>query len=147
MLMTRWHPFVDLQSDMNRVRGEMDRMFGRCTGRRFPLAASSYPLLNISEDDDHAYVEAELPGMEMDDLEILLHGNQLTIKGERPEPSSEDKKWHRQERGYGKFSRLVELPFDLDQAKVEAQFRNGVLSITLPKREESKPRRIQVKAN
>ena len=147
MLMTRWHPFVDLRSDMNRARDEMDRLFGRYTGRRFPLAASSYPLLNISEDDDRVYVEAELPGMEMNDLDILVQGNQLSIKGQRPKPSSEDKTWHRQERGYGKFSRLVELPFDLDQTKVEAQFRNGVLTITLPKREESKPRRIEVKVN
>lgn len=147
MLTTRWHPFVDFQSDVNRVRDEMDRMFGRCTGRRIPLAAPSYPLLNISEDDDRAYVEAELPGMELSDLEILVHGNQLSIKGERAEPSGEEMKWHRQERGYGKFTRLVELPFDLDQAKVEAEFRNGVLAITLPKREESKPRRIEVKAN
>ena len=147
MLTTRWHPFVDFQSDMNRARDEMDRLFGRYTGRRFPLAASSYPLLNISEDDDRVYVEAELPGMEMNDLDILVQGNQLSIKGQRPEPSSEDKTWHRQERGNGKFSRLVELPFDLDQTKVEAQFRNGVLTITLPKREESKPRRIEVKVN
>lgn len=147
MLTTRWHPFVDFQSDMNRARDEMDRLFGRYTGRRFPLAASSYPLLNISEDDDRVYVEAELPGMEMNDLDILVQGNQLSIKGQRPKPSSEDKTWHRQERGYGKFSRLVELPFDLDQTKVEAQFRNGVLTITLPKREESKPRRIEVKVN
>jgi HSP20 family protein len=132
---------------MNRVRDEMDRMFGRYTGRRFPLVASSYPLLNISEDDDRVYVEAELPGMEMSDLEILVHGNQLSIKGERLEPSGEDKQWHRRERGYGKFTRVVELPFDPEQSKVEAEFRNGVLSITLPKREEWKPRRIEVKVN
>ena len=147
MLTTRWHPFVDFQSDMNRVRDEMDRLFGRYTGRRFPLASPSYPLLNVSEDDDRVYVEAELPGMEMDDLEILVHGNQLSIKGQRPKPSGEEKTWHRQERGYGKFTRMVELPFELEQAKVEAQFKNGVLTITLPKREESKPRRIEVKAN
>jgi HSP20 family protein len=147
MFTTRWHPFVDFQSDINRVRDEMDRLFGRYTGRRFPLAPSSYPLLNISEDDDRVYVEAELPGMEMDDLEILVHGSQLSIKGQRPQPSSEDKTWHRQERGYGKFTRMIELPFELDQAEVEAELKNGVLTITLPKREESKPRRIEVKAN
>jgi HSP20 family protein len=125
----------------------MDRMFGRYTGTRLPFAAPSYPLLNISEDDDRVYVEAELPGMELEDLEILVHGSQLSIKGQRPEPSGEGQTWHRQERGYGKFARLVELPFDVDQAKVEAHLRNGILTITLPKREESKPRRIEVKVN
>jgi HSP20 family protein len=83
----------------------------------------------------------------MSDLEIFVHGNQLSIKGERPEPPSESKTWHRQERGYGKFVRLVDLPFELDQDKVEAEFKNGVLTITLPKREESKPRRIEVKTD
>ena len=110
--------------------------FYRLLGLTFPAGA-----------EGEGHVEAELPGMELSDLEILVHGNQLSIKGERPEPSGEEKKWHRQERGYGKFTRLIELPFDLDQAKVEAELRNGVLSITLPKREESKPRRIEVKAN
>lgn len=147
MLTTRWQPFVDFQADVNRVRDEMDRVFGRYTGRRFPLAPTSFPLLNEWEDDDCVYVEAELPGMELADLEIFVHGTQLAIKGERKASTGENMTWHRHERGYGKFSRTVDLSIDVDQSKVEAELKNGILTITLPKAEESKPRRIEVKTN
>jgi len=85
--------------------------------------------------------------MEMDDLEILIHGNELTIKGERKRPELKDGSWRRCERGLGRFSRVLELPDDVDAQTVEAHFRNGVLLIELPKREETKPRRIEVKAD
>ena len=147
MLTTRWHPFVDFESDINRIRDEMGRAFGRYTGRRSPLAPASYPLLNVWEDDDRVYVEAELPGMELDDLEISVHGTQLSIKGERKSPATEHTAWHRQERGFGKFSRVIELSADMDQEGVEACLKNGVLTVTLPKREETKPRRIEIKAD
>lgn len=147
MLTTRWHPLVDFESDINRIRDEMDRAFGRYTGRRSPLAPATYPLLNVWEDDDRVYVEAELPGMELEDLEILVHGNQLTIQGERKAPTNEQAAWHRQERGFGKFSRVIELSADLDQDHVEAQLKHGVLTVNLPKREETKPRRIEIKSD
>ncbi len=147
MLTTRWHPFVDFESDMNRVRDEMDRAYGRYTGRRSPLAPTSYPLLNIWEDDNCFYVEAELPGMELEDLEITVHGPQLSIKGERKAPTGDQTTWHRQERGFGTFSRVIELSAEIDTQGVAACLRNGVLTVTLPKREENKPRRIQVKAD
>lgn len=147
MLTTRWHPFVDFESDINRVRDEMDRAYGRYTGRRSPLAPASYPLLNIWENDDRFYVEAELPGMELDDLEITVHGTQLSINGERKTPAGEQTTWHRQERGFGKFSRVIEMSADIDSQGVEACLKNGVLTVTLPKREEVKPRRIEVKVD
>ena len=146
MLTTRWQPLVDFQADMNRVRDEMDRAFGRCTGRRLPMAAAPFPLLNVWEDDDRTYVEAELPGMELDDLEILVHGDQLSIKGERKAPAKEDGTWHRRERSSGRFSRELQLPEDVDSEGVVAEFKHGVLTVTLPKREEVKPRRIEVQA-
>ncbi|MCA9200943.1 MAG: Hsp20/alpha crystallin family protein, partial [Planctomycetales bacterium] len=91
--------------------------------------------------------EAELPGFNLDDLEIYVTGNQLTIKGERRPPEHKDGTWHRQEREYGKFSRMIEIPGDVDGEDVLAEFKNGVLHITLPKSEAVKPRRIQVNAN
>jgi HSP20 family protein len=145
MLSTRWQPFSDLWSEMNRLQEEMNRVFGRFTGadgRR----GEGYPLVDLWQDDDNLYVEAELPGMDLNDLEIYVTGgNQLSIKGERKPPAVERGNWHRQERGYGSFSRFFELPVDVDEGKVAAEFRNGVLTITLPKRQEAKPRKIAVK--
>jgi HSP20 family protein len=145
MFTTRWQPWVDLQSDVNRMRDEMDRVFGRYTGRRSPLAPAAYPLLNMWEDGDRVYVEAELPGMDMNDLEIFVHGNQLSIKGQRKPPENQEATWHRQERGFGTFSRIVVLGVDVQPESVEAELKDGVLTVTLPKREEAKPRRIEVR--
>lgn len=144
MLSTRWEPWAEL----NRLSREMDRMFGRGdSGIGRPFGVGSYPALNVWEEGDNLYAEAELPGFEMDDLEIYVTGNQLTIQGERRLPEHEGGTWHRQERGYGKFHRMIELPGEVDGSKVSAEFRNGVLTVTLPKSEAAKPRRIEVKAN
>jgi len=108
---------------------------------------SAYPPLNLWEDDNNLYVEAELPELELTDLEIIVNGdNQLSIKGERKQPEQENGTWHRQERGHGKFSRAGELPQYVDSENVTAEIKHGVLTITLPKRAEAKARRIEVKA-
>jgi HSP20 family protein len=144
--MKRWQPWEDVRSEMHRLQNEMGRLFDRWGGNSWrPSARTEVPPLNIWDDAECLYVEAELPGLELSDLEILVGGsNQLTIKGERKVPALPQGAWHRQERGYGMFSRTVELPFDVDADKVSAAFRHGVLRVTLPKREEVKTRRIQV---
>ena len=145
MLATRWEP-RSLWSEMNRLRDEMDRLFGSNGLRRF--STSVYPPLNLWEDDNNLFVEAELPGFELSELDITVTGdNQLSIKGERKQPEMEKGTWHRQERGYGSFSRLIELPQHVDADKVSAEFKHGVLTVTMPKKEEAKPRRIEVKCN
>jgi len=84
--------------------------------------------------------------MELGDLEIYVTGgNQLTIKGERKQPKFENATWHRQERGFGEFARVLTLPFPVNADKVQAEFSHGVLKITMPKSEEAKPRKIKVK--
>jgi HSP20 family protein len=134
---------------MKRLQEEMEQWFGRGgmhDPRRF--AHSVFPLLNAWEDDNNLYVEAELPELELSDLEIIVNGdNQLSIKGERKQPEGENGTWHRRERGHGKFSRVGELPHYVDSDKVTAEFKHGVLTITLPKRKEAKARRIEVKAS
>ncbi len=143
MLSTRWEP-RGIWSEMNRLREEMDRVFGGTGFRR--LSMSVYPPLNLWEDDNNLFVEAELPGFDLNDLEITVTGdNHLSINGERKQPEPEKGTWHRQERGYGSFSRMLELPEHVDAEHVSAQFKHGVLTITMPKKEESKPRRIEVK--
>ena len=148
MTLTRWNPFWEVQSEMNRLRNEMDRVFGRSNGNgRQLLAPTEYPALNLWEDDEQLYVEAELPGMNLEDLSIFVTGgSQLTISGERKEPATEGISWHRRERGYGKFTRVIELPVPVDEDRVEAYFKLGVLTIKLPKHAGAKPRRITVSA-
>ena len=144
MLTTRWQP-RGMWSELNRLRDEMDRVFGENGLRQ--VSESVYPPLNLWGNDDDLFVEAELPGFELADLEIYVSGdNQLSIKGERKPPAHEGGTWHRQERGFGAFSRVIELPEPVDAEKVSAEFTNGVLTITLPKRAEAKPRRIEVKS-
>jgi HSP20 family protein len=146
-MLTRWHTFGDVRAEMNRLQDEMNRLFGRCGNRSREFSHRAYPPLNIWADEGSLYVEAELPGFNLDDLEICVTGdNQLSLKGERKTPDLESGTWHRQERGYGSFSRVMELPDAVDSQKVSAEFKHGVLTITLPKKEEAKPRRIEVKA-
>jgi HSP20 family protein len=132
---------------MNRLQDEMNRVFDRWGTGRVGTARGVFPAFNLWEDDGSIYVEAELPGLELADVEIYVTGSdQLNVTGERKEPDHEKGAWHRQERGHGKFSRTIELPHDVDAEKVTAEFKHGVLTITLPKQEEVKPRRIEVKA-
>lgn len=104
-----------------------------------------FPALNLWEDGDRLFVEAELPGLTIDDLDIEVMGDELTIKGRREAPSDEGLNYHRRERGVGEFARLVTLPVSIDPSKVEASLKNGVLTVTLPKAEIAKARKIEVK--
>jgi HSP20 family protein len=143
MLSTRWQPWAEIE----RLRGEMDRLFGagsRSQPARF--GESAYPPLNLWEDAENLYAEAELPGFELNDLELYVSGGrELTIKGQRKQPELKGGTRHRQERAYGSFSRTVELPSDIDGEQVSAQLQHGILTVKLPKLAEVKPRRIEVK--
>ncbi|KLU02473.1 heat shock protein, HSP20 family [Rhodopirellula islandica] len=141
MLATRWEPW----NELNRLSREMDRLFTR--GVPSGTSAITFPALNVWEDDGTVYVEAELPGFETEQLEIDVDANQLTLKGERSAPEMEGGTWHRQERGFGSFHRMMELPADIDAEQVSADFQCGILRITLPKSETAKPRRIEVQSS
>jgi HSP20 family protein len=122
-------------------RTEMDQLLGRY----LPEALGGYPSLNVWEDEDKFYAEAELPGFKSDDLEISVMGGTLTLKGERKAVAPAGGIWHRRERVFGPFTRAVELGGAVDPEGVEAAFKNGVLTVTLPKAAAAKPRRIEVK--
>jgi HSP20 family protein len=146
---TDWSLPGDPFAEMERLSTEMNRVF-----RRFGMAdggqqpAVAYPAVDLWQDENFLYVEAELPGMEIGDLEIYVTaGNQLSVRGERKPPTVEGGNWYRQERGYGKFSRLLALPCDVKTEEVEAEFKEGVLTIKLPKGEAAKPRRLAIKAS
>ncbi len=148
-MFTRWQPLGDVRADMQRLQNEVSRLLGRFDlgDAVAAVTGSEYPALTVWEDVDNLYVEAELPGLELDDLEIFVSGsNLLSIQGERKQPDAGSGTWHRQERGFGKFSRVYELPTEVDADAVQATLKDGVLNTTLPKRAEAKPRRISVKA-
>jgi HSP20 family protein len=134
---------------MQQLQADMNRAFDSAgwQGQTRPLAAA-YPTLNIWDAGNEIQVEAELPGMELNDLEIYVTtDNQFTIKGERKAPTPENAKWHRRERGFGTFARTLTLPVNVDPEKVTATLVSGVLKVSLPKVPEVKPRRIPVTGN
>lgn len=132
------------------VAREMDRLFesmfqpyGAVPTYR---AQPAFPAVNVWEDKEGFYAEAELPGMTMDDIEVLVTEDALTVKGTRTVETHEGLRPLRRERPVGAFERAIGFPVPIDPERVEARLVNGVLSITLPKAPEAKPRKVQVKA-
>jgi HSP20 family protein len=147
MTMTRWTPFFSQTlSDFDRAMKQLFQEF-RLNGAPRRVLSPSFPPVNLWEDDDNLYVEAELPGVAPENLVVqVTEGNQLTLEGDRQQAAQLEGTWLRQERGFGKFSRLVELPVAVDADKVEARFDRGVLALKLPRAASAKPRRIAVQA-
>lgn len=134
-----WH-------EMDRIQREMNKLFSayQPTGTR---STDSFPPLNLWADEEQVLLKAEVPGIQTEDLNISIEENTLTLSGERVrEEFPENSSIHRQERGYGKFTRAINLPFRVDQDKVEAAMSNGILTISLPRAEEDKPKKITIKA-
>lgn len=137
-------PFTQL----DRMRRDLEHLLGGgySTGQE-EMPTGVYPLTNITEDKDNFYVRAELPGIKADDIDISITGNSLSLSGARSiAPEDEKVKYHRRERESGTFRRMIKLPSLIDTSKVEAHSANGVLTVTLPKAEEAKPRQIPIKA-
>ena len=106
-----------------------------------------YPAVNVWDGgEDNLFAEAEIPGLKNEDLEISIVGSELTIKGQRRDAAEDGKTFHRRERGVGSFARVIRLPVVVDAARVRATLHDGVLSITLPKHDSAKPRKIDVTA-
>jgi len=142
-----WHPLASLQGEMNRLFE--DFFGGRPLMRGFwgDHQESFMPAVDVRETDDKVILEAELPGMDPKEVDIKLEGDLLTISGERKvEKEEKTKSYHRVERSYGNFQREIELPHGVDQDRIDATFKNGVLTIEIAKKEEAKPKTIQVKA-
>ena len=143
MALVRWNPYRELSTwnrDWNRF---IDNVFGN--GEDF-VAGSWSPRVDIHEDENAIVVSAALPGMDQDEIKVNLENDTLTISGERKIENEEHKdKYTRVEQYYGSFCRSFTLPNTVDQEKIDAKMDKGVLKITLPKREETKPRSIEVK--
>ncbi len=132
----------------SQLRQEMDRLLSSFVGNFAdggrPWVDRGQPSINLWETGDAVVVEAELPGVQQEQIEISVVGNELTLKVERPELEKEGVTFHRRERPSGSFVRVVRLPTEVEANRVEAEFRNGVLTVTLPKAESARPRKIHV---
>lgn len=130
-----------------RFPDDMTDLFGSALEEMLAARAfgAAFPGVNVWEDGDNAYVEAELPGVTMNDLEVDVIGDEVVIKGERNIPDEPGGVYRRRERPQGKFARRLTLPWEIDANKVEATLQNGVLTTKLPKSEAAKPRKVPVK--
>ena len=144
MLPTQWRRTSDLLSPAQWLRDDFDHLLGRVLGQpNGGTTVAAYPV-DIREDDQAVYVDAELPGFTKDQVDVTFENTVLTITAERKdEPETKGEK-HLTERRYHKVQRSFTLPMPIDETKVDAKLSSGVLHLTLPKREEAKPHRIQV---
>jgi HSP20 family protein len=143
----RWEPFRELVS----LREAMDRLFEesfvRPGGGRLAPAGMELPAVDMYQTDDAVVVKSAIPGIKPEDIDISITGDTLTIKGEtRVEEEVNEENYIRRERRYGSFCRSLALPLPVVTDKAEAEFENGVLTLTLPKAEEVKPKAIKIKA-
>lgn len=142
---TRWDPFTGMAD----LRREMDQIFGEFFGRTPSSMAATEaiwsPLVDIHETKDGFQLMVELPGVKQEDIQVSVEGETLTLKGERRrEAEVKGDQYHRVERSYGRFERSIVLPSVVDPGRVKATYRDGVLEIQLPKKEEAKPKAIKV---
>jgi HSP20 family protein len=131
------------------LRNEVDRLFADFFGPQVETGgarARAFPTLNVWQREHELFVEAEVPGLKNEDLDISVVGSQLVIKGRRPNVDDSSATYHRRERGVGEFSRTVELPVAVVPDQVQAKLSDGVLLITLPTAEANKPRKVEVKS-
>jgi len=146
---TTWSPFNQLST----LRDEMNRLFdfslpGYGGGREDRLLGVWSPALDVFQDKDHVFVKCELPGMKKEDIGITLHENTLTVSGERKqEQAVKEGDSYRSERFFGRFHRSVTLPVLVSTGDVKAQYKEGILTVTLAKAEEAKPKQIEVQVS
>ncbi|MEI9898115.1 MAG: Hsp20/alpha crystallin family protein [Chthoniobacter sp.] len=147
--LTRWNPLRELEEFQNRILGAFNPTTSRrANGQESLTLAEWMPLVDITEDDAEYLITAELPEVKKEDVRVTVENGVLTITGERKfEKEEKNKKWHRVERAYGSFARSFALPDDGDAAKVNAEFKDGMLKVRVAKSESARPKQIEVKVN
>ena len=150
MAIVRWEPFrdlVSLQERMNRLFDESFRSRGAGAGQEddWALGGSWAPAVDIYEQDGNIVLKAELPGVDSKDTELRVENNVLTLRGQRKfDHEVKKENYHRVERAYGAFTRSFTLPTVVDTENIKAEYKDGVLRVVLPKREEAKPKQISI---
>jgi HSP20 family protein len=133
--------------DLDNVRRDVLRLFDAAAGESGgEVGAGVFPPLNVTQDDDHFYVRAEIPGIKASELSITAVRNRVSLAGKREiQRENERVSYHRKERAEGSFNRTVTLPSEIDATRVDARYADGILTLALPKAEETKPRQITVR--
>jgi HSP20 family protein len=138
----------DMWSPMTRLRESLNRFFDYPELGGTDLFEGWQPSVDLCEDKDSFIVKAELPGMKREDIDVSLHQNTLILCGERKrEEEKQEEGYYRSERYFGKFQRSIPLPQAVDPLKIDAKYRDGVLTVKLPKSEQSKAKQIEVKVD
>ncbi|MCG3128478.1 MAG: Spore protein SP21 [Phycisphaerae bacterium] len=137
-----WNPLDDLQRQMGRLFDDLGFRVATELG-----GAATFPAINVWEDQQSVMIEAEVPGVRREDVEITTAGDELVIKGSRERHDGAERTYQRRERGVGEFSRVVTLPCRVDPEHVDATLRDGVLTVRLTKSPEALPRKITVRTN
>jgi len=135
---------LDPLEQISNLRDEVNRLFESPLAGLTQAFNSWSPAVDLYEDKDNVVVKAELPGMKKEEIDVSLHEGALTISGERKIEREEKGETYRSERFFGRFQRSVMLPSAVDESKVSASYKDGILTITLPKSEEAKPKQIEV---
>jgi HSP20 family protein len=142
----------DLFRGLTQLRQELDRMFDLTgdneTGRVLGIMEGQWsPRVDVHEDSDKVLIYSEIPGVKKEDIELMVQGDTLIIRGERKAnfDTTNENQYHRLERLYGAFHRAITLPKPVEAGKVAATYKDGILEVVLPKREEAKPRQIEIK--
>ena len=142
----RWDPFRELEEVSDRLNRMFARPATRTNGKETMTVADWAPTVDISETDGEYQIKAEIPDVKKEDVKVTVEDGVLTIQGERKQEKEEKgKRYHRIERSYGSFVRSFSLPDVIDEEKVKAEFKDGVLSLHLPKSEKAMPKAIEVK--
>ncbi len=144
MKLAKWDPFREMEDMFDRYSRAIDRPR---RGSQEVLAAGDWaPRVDIAETDTEFTIKAEIPEVKKEDVKVTVDSGVLTIRGERKQEKEEkDKKFHRVERYYGSFTRSFSLPDNVDESKIEASFKDGMLNLQIPKTEAAKPKAIEVK--
>ena len=155
MNLTKWEPFKwDPFKELEDVSQRLNRLFGGPLargseqGREQLKMADWAPSVDITESDDAYTIKAEIPEVKKDDVKVTMEDGRLTIQGERKQEKEEKgKRFHRIERAYGSFMRSFDVPDNVEEGRVKADFKEGMLTLTLPKSEKAKPKAVEVKVS
>ena len=148
--MTRWNPFKEMEEMEKRLSSYFGRLpVSTNSDKKEAITVAEWsPLVDISEDEKEYVIKAEIPEMKKEEIKLNVHDDVLTITGERKyEKEEKNKKYHRVERAYGSFVRSFTLPEDAEGSKINAEYKDGVLKVHLPKSEKAKPKAIEVKVS
>jgi HSP20 family protein len=146
--MTMHARFIPQNADLQTLQGQLNRLFEPfarfAAGDEDLVSGTWVPPVDVAETQEKILVRAEVPGMKQNDIQIEFENGLLTLRGERKHEKTEGLTWHRVERTYGNFSRSFTLPRTVDPERITASYRDGILEIEVPKREEAKPKQIRI---